>query len=1727
MTRIVKRDEVDNKRVNLAYVGGRNPKPSDVEVIPVSGGGEFLERKIMYGDIAGRLVDEQGVATLHDPFPAVTDLFFDKDKNRLLDAAEATAETALPYSFTTTRPYFGQATIPAKDTYTHDEDKDTFVGERPGRYATDAEDIKVVYADDRPYDGSYHVMVERMEVGVVGEPVDKDPDTGPESVDEDEHEGMTAYRVWVHLDRDDVELYVRYNAAEVVDSAGVWRPSHIEPDRRERINARPLFTYTDMATATDPRNDGRRLVASKRVNKGYELYSPNAALVDTRQPDFFFWRLKANFTRATPTYAIEKDTVRIGVIGPVPANLSRWLSGTTQDKATKSKVTFVNPHPGSVYWRASVNFGAGYDAVMKRLSDYDVIIYISDNVRWDTHGKYFNAFVERGGTVLVDVLGNTQPKVTDSHEGALGFSFGPVKKGINLAFDENNPVAVAMKKQAIGYDISDTEIDKMTYKMVDDKGWFFPALRALPFKTAKSGEIHFSLPAGTEPVQALKKDSNSYLSSFTNISGNSWKLTGATSKKQYRIYYASHEGRIVRGTNAAKTPAMMAYGPFSGGGKLIVSGMGLCHIVRKEAKQLLANILMSTGRVDEGVSSGSVTTQFSLCLPWKRDWVMGTDDKDKPVLTVDEMKENNFFTTYDAANKRTLVRKGLSDKTAQEMVKQHIASDPQFKSITLLPSDIITYELEIAGSSGLVKGEGPVNAADVPSVYTTRKTERFQLPDGFRLGRFSKDEQASGPRTVDADRPYSAAVMARYEGPVNYEITFDLTVDAIHKETTTKRVEGELDTGSGVVKAITTRSDMEWHAIHGGSPVSNKNLASWGQVSNKKWYPWDGQAMLLLNSNASGDHVRYIQNALNHLHAIGADSYSGAKNPYLPLKVTGHYDARTQEAVRWYQTGWRMTANADVDAGTAGHILRNARNRTNDPEMDERWRKFGPLTNMIDGKSDTCHGRRSWINMDERVKMQDAVFIQLTKPVEVLEVMIRPVLSGAHADTLHITKLGSALGGKVSFDIKDGRGFIAKDREKKEHTMKRRLVDRLFIHFEQDKAFHGNSKMWAISDLLFNAYIPSSSTKRHTTSIEHPMSGKQIAISGCGVWVHEWTPDEVKKYGAAFIGYADTEAELAAKIKASIEEHAPGMSDYFNIKVSYSGKKIRLEITVIEATLPVSTISHVSVANGVATLTCTNAYAIGPANVKSDDVSIDGLEDEVSDLNGFNQPLTPTSATSATMAAGTVPDGEYDCNGSIRMVVVSPAWSGSLKETETGRVNQVASDVETLIGHIDNVGENWRIMISAIMLSGSSAVEAVLYDVNTQKFYTKMTLNEYRQRAGSVRLAVIAKTVEVEDPDTVRATVYPKLYAMRPYGVVTRGVAGMFAAVGLSGDALDEVWGLEVATGEYDKDVKVPDKMTYVGSSPYKKHIINQAGNTVVAHYEVMGGPYSASKGAPYTTITNEDAEFVDSSTIKVSRHPIAYDETGAAMLSVTVNGTKASIDQINAATGMVTLDDAIDELDDIKATYTIIERSIVYRGIKDANGTMFFDVCPLKGHSISTARDVHVDVTAMLGKAAYVYVIPKYLDINGSLVSTTATTGLTHTFDVRIFDPTSPYYDPFALLVAKVEMKPIDLSETLVVDARRGGGGIPDEEVGHLVDKDTRTHGFYDIGSMDGDAYLPAGTVVVKLPVAWRDAWREAGTDPDRLATSVIAELLPAGKTGIIQWSNGDTVPVVPGTEN
>lgn len=1816
---------VSDELVNVAYVAKDGITPDMVRL--TSETGRVREsRRIAYADPAGCLIDAiTGKSTFPDPFPYITNRFYDVDLDAQVDFDELVAERALPYYYASTRTYYGPADYEAYSEFAYTAGGSGVYSPldaaRFARYPAPADRISLVDSAGNPYEGKYTILVERVARDAV---VSK----GTNDYDYDTHAGHAAYKIHLLLDRTDTELFLVFPAGDVeavrelaaltsddfnradgalgtnwtiygtdpwtisgntaittgtgstyaayhngsqfsdgkvtvklpwsgtsTDSnysvfvrrkdwsnyyfleyvqssktlrirkkiattsttlvsmvltdhpgeislevigsalyayadgakklqtsnteisgsycAGVrainndgnaahttalddftaeayviadYIPVEIDPTHREEVRATGLFAYKALTDVVTPTAAGKQLAASVPAKDGYRYYVPDKAIIDNREFDFFFWRVVGRFSRTTDLAAITDDRVAVAVIGPLSDSLAKFLDG---DSMYNYKFRCFNPVTRSSRTRWSA------DTTAMREGRYDLIIVTGRTVDWPSKITLLMQAAAKGTTVWFNLGGAVASTITSvletRHASFLPkFALGPVTTYTALSAnvrgnhtDLFDPLSAKMNASAVTdlescFDISNELNDLKVARVANTNPVQFkaqPVYRCAYFNGNGTTKV-FSFPVrGAASIACVGHSADYKFNTVT--AADQYSVTVADGVATVTFVTAptnAHHYRIDFKVTCAGNPDVALY---SGTDALMMatsnnfwaSGLGLDVVSRFGVKELTANMIANASRGGEKIAGGKALANYEVASPWRLSWVAGIAEDGRPLLTDNELGRYDFYVDVDTSGSDEVVqpKRILSQASAKQIVlRSERGSD-------ILPTDNVRYSLEVSGHDPqFVHYNTAISGGERPVVWSDRIAERNVFPSGWRLDEFEDSESRATPAVPQHTLAGTAQVALEIldDDPIDAAVSFGVTAKFSVKTTTTK--DHILRSNDDYVAKVTTQSDIDWFCRANADPTSLANLHGWSPIDAIKWYPYDGNDFLAdLDGNThSGDPIVYIQALLNEIHAHGGDSHSGARNPYLPLHVDGHYDSTTEAAFRWYQTNWDIRCDGDVDAGTLAHMLRNARRVGVDwNSYLKHWNAWGPVENVIDGKWETAHGRRTWVNTKTQ-RMDDAIIIFLNQGLKVKKLTLVPFAqhwssSPAGADTLLVWRYGGSRRGVCSWDFNNysyprhlthdtGYTFDLTDRS----------LDTLYVNVSQNRSFRNDGKpckMWGFRTVDWTVEVTATTTTYSTSSYKFAQTLMAFETGQIRNIVWNPIPAPMRKW---FVGYDKTANQIRDAIIASLPAD---LRSSFTVTVTVS-----TDGTITAAILKISS------------------------------------------------SFTSSELTGATWSFSIPQEQE---------LVYAPAdplyWPGLYTAA-------LLND------------ESWDGTFVIHLTGGDMGVTPIFYDTLTGERFTKLDYNEVRLRGiHRIRLAVLSGNVEWADRTASSPTRFPKRYAMKPFCIVTKAADAALPVLGVDGDGPTESWGLKVKTGLFSRSLTIP-------WAPLEKTLpfINGqlgllAGRKADCLYVVAGESYSTTHGMPYIDVTGETATVVDVNAIQLANAPV--------LPGITLTTTKASsgvtdtltVIDVDAATGRARFRSALglDYLanDTVTANYTYREEYVSYRG----TAADVFDCCPADGHYMNL-DGVKYATADLVGKEIHIYLLPASVTINGQTMTNART----------IYHTAKEITNPLAVKLATVVINTATTENAVtLIDTRIGGGGVADHHIAAAKRAVPESEGFWDIGYLDGDAYLRGGTVIMKLPVSWRDAWVARGVDPDAMVAKLAERYLPAGKTHLVSW--------------
>jgi hypothetical protein len=147
------------------------------------------------------------------------------------------------------------------------------------------------------------------------------------------------------------------------------------------------------------------------------------------------------------------------------------------------------------------------------------------------------------------------------------------------------------------------------------------------------------------------------------------------------------------------------------------------------------------------------------------------------------------------------------------------------------------------------------------------------------------------------------------------------------------------------------------------------------------------------------------------------------------------------------------------------------------------------------------------------------------------------------------------------------------------------------------------------------------------------------------------------------------------------------------------------------------------------------------------------------------------------------------------------------------------------------------------------------------------------------------------------------------------------------------------------------------------------------------------------------------------------------------------------------------------------------------------------------------------IGLPVYIYILPGYCTLDGEIISDSYEgVVINYTINSEIFDPSSSYYNPLAILVAIVSCSStVTPDDITLLDARKRGGGA----------EGTENTSFFDVDYFTDKAYPENGFVIFNIFSGFRDQ--------QDLIDEAIKKNIAAGTLYKIRWINYSEITLTP----
>ena len=324
------------------------------------------------------------------------------------------------------------------------------------------------------------------------------------------------------------------------------------------------------------------------------------------------------------------------------------------------------------------------------------------------------------------------------------------------------------------------------------------------------------------------------------------------------------------------------------------------------------------------------SSKWKFESPWNASWVINGN-----VLKDVEKEKYNFAFEPQDKNTQNLYawRRKLSSKNLKNLIDEGISQTfENYRDIIVnIANSTRKYSIEVTNES--VSVPTTLSDDDFPHAWTEKYSPEFIIPDNF------------GPHIVDddftigkyADGKYSSTVYNNYNYAVKVNATYNTTEQSMKEyvtEVTAKyKAQEVLPSGkiylhkarplawseNGSNQILFNRFGKDW-----GAPRPNSILSKNELLFNKSnTYPYTGiNEAYSMDSNSSGEVVRFIQYALNKLHYIITEQLSKGLNGPIPEGLSGQAGVIEgyYRSLKYRRPGKELVINGTYDQQTANAV---------------------------------------------------------------------------------------------------------------------------------------------------------------------------------------------------------------------------------------------------------------------------------------------------------------------------------------------------------------------------------------------------------------------------------------------------------------------------------------------------------------------------------------------------------------------------------------------------------------------------------------------------------------------------------------------------------------------------------------------------------------------------------------------------------------------------------------
>lgn len=1717
-----------------------------------------VRKRLAFSNELGVLEDENGNQLFEDEYPIISDVFNIDEDFSVLAGNEYVNENILPFVHVSRHYHVDFAGLSSGSAMLLIKTDDIRVIDKRGNDFVDKDGNK-----------RYRIGLVAANLSRSTQYTDGYP-TYYDNVDpiQSKRGGDGAYRVYVFLDTENPnqELYVTYNKIELSTDKNFINQ---EINYKEICNPRTYYKYKPEETdiidhayskqkwySTKPSTLKEQILGiPNQTAEGWKIFVPRKAVGDPRIFQLFRWRVKCDFIqnlKIDPTTS--REVVRCGIlVGNQEYNLNNVTNDSRAAYAfinmansgyNASSVSFLNPltersaqytnsataKQTAKYWYVNIDTVSNDD-----LKLFDLLLVAPNKSTYDLSpyvGKlnYFTSSL--GRTLVID---------TSSQSNITGFGFTtspPVTPSGQKSFIDSSTVTARANGSTITY----TDINDPIMNADEDLGgWELNspdvnvAATISPYKnssmfggtdvqylTAYPGDYKVLLQANDVPSPStirpvlIRKDTAGNGSIFVST-------TGVASVSSMLWGFGAP---ILISSNVYPT---MPYGNqtyFQSYNNYINS------IYIEGAMKLFYNICLyaTKGKLLDSSDETQYSTVTTTYGDWSPSWVINAAND---TLTEPERQKYDFLllpTDYTSADR--VWQRTLSTKSIKQLIEEKLTPD-QLIAVTharrVYTIEVSNRNVSTSDSTFLLNNEN-----QPPRAWTLADSPPFKVPADFGP-HIIRDTEVTpsfnkGESTYKAYPPknYKFAVRSIYTTTSQHleDVSFSYSLSGyvqIQREIppSTTQIVRTIPGSPGYTRDIDLYWTQHGSAVYAPSPFpfqSNWSSHPYGMEyyqemnfynpNTSRCWPFWGM-WSLLDIGSSGDHVRFLQTALNKFVYLGVI-------PGFYLDIDGYYGSRTAQMVRTFQQArGALWVDGIVDAETWSligfQILQLGSLVTAGTNDGDYTRYFNwpaqrmNLTAISDVSTNSTFAKRSWV-VNGPSTIWDAFLIRYQQSWNIFGVTVIPYLEGSSnsqiVEWLDVRQGPVSLSNYQFGDGNPGRmNATGGNGDYMRFNINPTNADSVVVSLRQNyPAGYGGARLIGIRDIIAHAKqnVPATPDRQVVDTIVSPgrteIVTAPIALNNRTVLIRSGV-DELD--GPVFnmdnvtipAGTNRSEWILSgpAYWQAVTNISPPGAAQVFitNIPISYQ----------IYGSYPVSS----------------DFFVLLRSNLVANDVS---------GANYVDGPTLPNTNPYYTMNTDRIIDprpasGFIAKNDGVRLVCTSDGKPYGFPATNP---NSIGAN-ETQLHYT-------KYAISVLETDPSVLVR--FYDINKQEFIVsengvpEITYIEYYTRGPQNIYVSVTSNYEVESvvpfPDVTVPPRIPFKWAMPVYGVTTPekskiGIEQFSPDLGLF-----DLWSIPIRTGSFSRTINVRSR----SEGALTGYLTSLQNTTVTAYYsvpETENGPWSAIYGRPYSDVSGERPIILDDNVIQVRQAPILMvqepsndDNLGdpwKPIVTVSVRATvnspwvdlsMADIKDYNAFTGVVELvnDLPANNPQLVQVRYTSSRN--VYQLKHD--GTQQINLNPYVN-----------DHPEWIGKPLYIYMVPQLVrDINFNIVAgSKQDRTLRFRTDATIFDPVQANYDPLAVLLGVIYITTsFDVNDLTILDTRKRGGGLADNaDVSEVLRMVKEASSYWDTSFNVATSYQRGGFVIIRLPSSIKNDFDEVAI------IEVIERNITAGVRYKIEYSD------------